>query len=412
MIDWCRRSSIDATRSRSASMSSRPSAARPIDVRAAELGELAAGGDHRLRRDAVPEVRGAADDVALDQRDVGAERGRDARARVARGPTTEDHDTRHARNATSAARRPGPSAAHVTCSSCPRASCATIALSGRARDRRRRPRGAAAHASRRRPPTQDARPEHCPFCPGHESMTPPEITRTGDGAPGDARAGGCAWSRTSTRSSDAHEVVVLSPDHHRSFGDARRRRRDRGARRCCATACATHLDARATPTRVAHRQPPPGRRARRSRTPTRRSFALDFVPPEVLAAERRAAAAPDDLLDADLARARDHDAVLSRRRGRRRGARTRRRRRISLRVGDTGGGRALRPARPTIELATVALALRDALARLGGDRRRSAVQRRVAHRGCRRHRPAPLVRRDHAAARRSSPASSRPPASS
>jgi hypothetical protein len=35
-----------------------------------------AGGDHGLRRDAVPEVGGAADDVALDHRDLGAEPGR------------------------------------------------------------------------------------------------------------------------------------------------------------------------------------------------------------------------------------------------------------------------------------------------------------------------------------------------
>ena len=61
-------------------------------VRCGELGELAAGGDHRLRRDAVPEVGGAADHVALDQRDLGAQRGRDRRARVAGGPTTEDHE--------------------------------------------------------------------------------------------------------------------------------------------------------------------------------------------------------------------------------------------------------------------------------------------------------------------------------
>ena len=64
-------------------------------VRAPELEQLTAGGDQRLRRDAVPEVRGTADDVALDQRDVGAECGRDARARVARGTATEDDDIRH-----------------------------------------------------------------------------------------------------------------------------------------------------------------------------------------------------------------------------------------------------------------------------------------------------------------------------
>ena len=42
------------------------------------LGEAhgAAGRDHRLGRDAVPQVRSAADDVALDERDLGARAGR------------------------------------------------------------------------------------------------------------------------------------------------------------------------------------------------------------------------------------------------------------------------------------------------------------------------------------------------
>ena len=55
-------------------------------MRAAELEQLTAGGDQRLRRDAVPEVRGATDDVALDQRDVGTERGRDVAHVLPAGP--------------------------------------------------------------------------------------------------------------------------------------------------------------------------------------------------------------------------------------------------------------------------------------------------------------------------------------
>ena len=74
-------------------MSRWPSAYSPMRVRAVELDQLAAGGDQRLRRDAVPQVRGAADDVALDERDVGAERGGDGGAGVARGATTQDHET-------------------------------------------------------------------------------------------------------------------------------------------------------------------------------------------------------------------------------------------------------------------------------------------------------------------------------
>ena len=52
-----------------------------------------AGGDHRLRRDAVPQVGGTADDVALDERDLGAEaRGVGGRG-VAGGATADDHET-------------------------------------------------------------------------------------------------------------------------------------------------------------------------------------------------------------------------------------------------------------------------------------------------------------------------------
>ena len=58
----------------------------------------AAGGDHRLRRDAVPQVRGAADDVALDHRDLGAEPRRVRGRRVAGRPAADDHEShRHGR---------------------------------------------------------------------------------------------------------------------------------------------------------------------------------------------------------------------------------------------------------------------------------------------------------------------------
>jgi UDPglucose--hexose-1-phosphate uridylyltransferase len=68
----------------------------------------------------------------------------------------------------------------------------------------------------------------CPFCPGHEHETPPEVARTGPGEPDtpgwrvrvvpnlypivggpDARAG----------ATGAHEVVVLSPPHDATYGD-------------------------------------------------------------------------------------------------------------------------------------------------------------------------------------------------
>ena len=77
-------------------------------VRALQLRELAAGRDQRLRRDAVPEVRGAADDIAFDDRDVGTEGRGDTRARIA-GRTTTDHDEmRHAHEVTTANGASGP----------------------------------------------------------------------------------------------------------------------------------------------------------------------------------------------------------------------------------------------------------------------------------------------------------------
>ena len=54
----------------------------------------AAGRDHRLRRDAVPQVGGAADDVALDHRHLGAEPGGVGRGGVAGGPAADDHEAR------------------------------------------------------------------------------------------------------------------------------------------------------------------------------------------------------------------------------------------------------------------------------------------------------------------------------
>jgi UDPglucose--hexose-1-phosphate uridylyltransferase len=62
----------------------------------------------------------------------------------------------------------------------------------------------------------------CPFCPGHEHETPPEIARLGSG-----RADEPGWSLRVVPNLypivggsivGAHEVVVLSPAHDRSFG--------------------------------------------------------------------------------------------------------------------------------------------------------------------------------------------------
>ena len=64
--------------------------AHPVDRR--EEAHRAAGGDHRLRRDAVPEVGGAADDVALDHRHLGAEPGGVGGRGVAGRAAADDHE--------------------------------------------------------------------------------------------------------------------------------------------------------------------------------------------------------------------------------------------------------------------------------------------------------------------------------
>jgi UDPglucose--hexose-1-phosphate uridylyltransferase len=70
-------------------------------------------------------------------------------------------------------------------------------------------------------------PSVCPFCPGNEYATPPEVARTGGG-----EANEPGWrvrvvpnlypivdgTDPTARTAGAHEVIVLSPDHGRSFG--------------------------------------------------------------------------------------------------------------------------------------------------------------------------------------------------
>ena len=63
----------------------------------------------------------------------------------------------------------------------------------------------------------DSPPPDCPFCPGHESETPPEVARTGTGEPGTP-----GWRVRVFPNLypivETHEVIALSPDHRRSFG--------------------------------------------------------------------------------------------------------------------------------------------------------------------------------------------------
>jgi UDPglucose--hexose-1-phosphate uridylyltransferase len=156
----------------------------------------------------------------------------------------------------------------------------------------------------------------CPFCPGNEHLTPPEVYRTGDGAPdtpgwrvrvvpnlypivGGPEAGPGATG--------AHEVVVLSPAHDASFAqlDAAQAAevltvlRDRARH---------HLAAGCTFVQVVINH---GRAAGASiQHPHAQIVALDVVPPAVAQAVERFGAAGDDLVVADLHRAGDDLRLL------------------------------------------------------------------------------------------------------
>jgi UDPglucose--hexose-1-phosphate uridylyltransferase len=158
------------------------------------------------------------------------------------------------------------------------------------------------------PPARGAitTPEECPFCPGHEGMTPPEVFRTGDGDPdtpgwrarvvpnlfpivggGDAGPG----------ATGAHEVVVLSPSHNDSFAQLDRRQavevltvvRDRFRHHLAAGHAYVQIainHGRAAGASIAH--------------PHAQLVALDLVPPAVVAAIERFEAARTDLVLTDL----------------------------------------------------------------------------------------------------------------
>jgi UDPglucose--hexose-1-phosphate uridylyltransferase len=158
----------------------------------------------------------------------------------------------------------------------------------------------------------------CPFCPGHEHETPPEVARAGPGEPdtpgwrvrvvpnlypivgGDAPGPGAGG---------IHEVVVLSPDHDASFGDLDDDQ---------AVEVLTMLRARARVHREAGRPHVQlivneGRAAGASiEHPHAQVLALDFVPPAVTVAVDRFAQLGSDPLLADHADAVERDLVVFR----------------------------------------------------------------------------------------------------
>src|SRR5262245_28900334 len=142
----------------------------------------------------------------------------------------------------------------------------------------------------------------CPFCPGNEAMTPPELARTGSGT-----GSSTGWRARAFPNlypiTDSHEVIVLSPDHDRSFAqldddaavEVVRVLRDRVRVRVddglpYAVAFVNHR--RAAGASIAH--------------PHAQVVGLDFVPPGVETIRRRQEGSSTDLVDADLACARQH----------------------------------------------------------------------------------------------------------
>jgi UDPglucose--hexose-1-phosphate uridylyltransferase len=163
-----------------------------------------------------------------------------------------------------------------------------------------------------RPSREGSATESCPFCPGHEHETPPEVARAGPGEPDtpgwrvrvvpnlypivggpDAGAG----------ATGVHEVVVLSPDH-RSFGEIDDDEavevftmlRERA--RVHAAAGREHVqvlinEGRAAGASIAH--------------PHAQVLALDFVPPAVTVATQRFEQTGGDLVWDDQAHAIGND---------------------------------------------------------------------------------------------------------
>lgn len=174
--------------------------------------------------------------------------------------------------------------------------------------------------------------DECPFCPGHEHLTPPEIARTGAGDPGgpgwhtrvvpnrypivagpagaavSGHAAGDVPRRERRLATGAHEVVVLSPDHARSLGALDPDRvvevltvlRDRVQ----AQALAGHTFAQAI---VNH-----GAAGGASLPhPHAQVVAADLTPPEIVAEIARVATGRDPcLICAEAGRQRDEDTLL------------------------------------------------------------------------------------------------------
>ena len=156
----------------------------------------------------------------------------------------------------------------------------------------------------------------CPFCPGHEQETPPEVARTGPGPPDTPGwrvrvvpnlypiVGG---EDAAEGASGAHEVVVLSPAHDRSFG----RLSDEQAVEALAVVrdrARHHLEqGRAYVQAVINHGAPAGASLDH---PHAQVVALDFVPPAITEAMERLDRAGRDLVAAAAADAPGRDLAV------------------------------------------------------------------------------------------------------
>lgn len=137
----------------------------------------------------------------------------------------------------------------------------------------------------------------CPFCPGHEAMTPPEVARAGTGAPDTpgwrVRVVPNLYPVVGDGVAGAHEVLVLSPEHDRPFAGLT----DEQAVEVLTVArarAATHLAAGRAHVQVFVNH---GKAAGASiEHPHAQIIGLDFVPPEIGAEMQRYAAADCDLV--------------------------------------------------------------------------------------------------------------------
>jgi UDPglucose--hexose-1-phosphate uridylyltransferase len=160
------------------------------------------------------------------------------------------------------------------------------------------------HAATR--PVTDAT-RACPFCPGHEGETPPEVARVPPGP-----ADGAGWrvrvvpnlypivggTDPGLGTDGVHEVVVLSPDHGATFGDLADDQaidvltvlRERARAQADAGHAHSQLlinQGKAAGASIEH--------------PHAQLVALDFVPPAVTVAVDRFASQPSDPVLADQA---------------------------------------------------------------------------------------------------------------